>query len=264
MSLDFRLMYVYEGSVMVMFTTGAMLTERFEIGMAAIVTLVLVAISLTYRSKMNWHWPGASGKDFLKTLGEILLGAMVSVAASPQFPPRDHHFLPWYLFGYGALAFAALTSLHFATPSKEVFLKQCRSSDQAADFGHGPDVIQAAEPFEEPWKKNVRAIFAAAFIFLWIAGFASFYVFGLVSKHGTHRPNMTNSAPIKVDGAILFVPENEKQLADELSDIVSVGIPVFLATGFLAHFFLEVKLVSNVPTFSEWRAGRRKNTLEWR
>jgi hypothetical protein len=56
MSLDFKLMFVWQGFMMILFMTGSNFTIRQELSFAAILMAVLFSVSMKNRLLKGWHW----------------------------------------------------------------------------------------------------------------------------------------------------------------------------------------------------------------
>ncbi len=258
MSLDFRLMFVYHGCMMLLFMTGQALSTRFEIGITATLAAVLVSIAIRYRREMNWQWRGASAMNVLAAIGGILLTTAFLFAGTPLFPPSDHRFLPWYLAGAGIAIFGVLGALQVVCFSKDEFLKHCESSLTVTRPAAVTRSDNPAAPVDPTWKRLARALFIAMFFLIWIDGVASFYYFGVAFRHGSPGVTATNTEPLNDHGHFVFVSRDQKLYVDRLQTIEMVGIPLIFVVGFVVHFILGVKLVPNAPTLVEWRANRRR------
>ncbi|MGB7308131.1 MAG: hypothetical protein WBC67_03605 [Candidatus Acidiferrales bacterium] len=257
-SLDFRLMFIYHGCMMVLFVAGQSLSAKSEILIAAFAAAVLVSVSVRHRREMNWHWRGANAKNVLAGLGGMVLTGVFLFAGSPLFPPSDHRFLPWYLAGIGIAVFGVLGALNVVGFSKAEFLKECQQPGTSASSTTAPRIVApmgtgAAEP---SWKRIVRAAFMVFFFLVWLDGVASFYFFGVAFRDGSPAATATKTEPRVDHGQIVFVASSQKALVDGLQTVMSIGMPVVFVLGFIVHFVGGVKLLPNAPTFSEWRANR--------
>jgi len=257
-SLDFRLMFVYHGCMILLLVAGQSFSDGWEVLIAAFVATVLVSISLRHRREMNWHWRGAKAKNVLVGLGGMALTGFFLFAGSPLFPPSDHRFLPWYLAGIGIAAFGVLGALNVVGFSKAEFLKDCQQPETSASSTTTPSIVAptGADAAELPWKRVVRAALMIFFFLVWLDGVASFYFFGVAFRDGSPAPTATKTEPLVDHGQIVFVASSQKALVDSLQTVMSIGIPMVFVLGFIVHFLLGVKLVPNAPTLSEWRANR--------
>jgi hypothetical protein len=115
MSVDFRLMFVYHGSMMLMFLVGqAGLSVRMELQLTGLLAVVLIAISIKHRRQTNWRWPGVKASNVIYAVGSLALVAFFLFAGTPLFPPLIGAALPWYLAGLGIGTFGVLSG----TPSR--------------------------------------------------------------------------------------------------------------------------------------------------
>jgi hypothetical protein len=253
LSLDFRLMFVYHGSMMVLFMSGGLLSVRQQLLATAPLVVILVSLSLRYRRSMNWRWPGARPKDVLSAVGILVLAVTFDFAAIPLFPLSDPRFLPWHLAGIGIAAFGVLCALKVIQVSNADFLKECEPAG-AIDFPSEStaETIPVA-PIDPIWKRATRAGYSLSFFLVGIAFMTSFYLFGVAFRDGSPRPTPTQTEPLNNHGQIVYIPQSQKNLIDSLQTVASIGIPSVLALGLILHFLLGVKLYPNAPTLEEWR-----------
>jgi hypothetical protein len=256
MSLDFKLMFVYHGSMMILFISAQKLTVREEILITSAVASVLILVSYMHRNATHWRWRGIRSRDALIAMATAFAVAFFLYAASPLFPPRDHRFLPWYLAGLGIGAFGILSSLRIVYPSEAEFLANCRAIDQ-----YGREIDRASElpeprNVEPDWKKVARGVFNAAFVLVWIAGVASFLAFGNSYKNGSETPTATQTEPLTDHGRTVYITRSEKWRIHHLQRAEWLGIPLIFVTGATLHFLVGVKLVPNVPTLQEYLARK--------
>lgn len=254
MSVDFKLMFVYHGSMMVLFMVGGGISLRLEI----LVTLGLVAalsiISIRHRQQTNWHWPGVRFRDIAYATGTAALVGFFLVATTPLFPPSTPGALPWYLAALGIGIFGVLGSLKVVDYAEADFLAHCRAADQ-----FGPETATTPpppppEPSEPAWKKVVRTTFSVLFMLVWIGGVLSFYYFGEAYKNGSPAPTVSQTEPLDNHGHTVYVTPAEKRRLDRLQAVSFVGIPAVMVTALILHFIVGVKLFPNTPTMPEyWR-----------
>src|SRR5437660_7020173 len=69
MSLDFKLMFVYHGCMMVLFIAGQSLSVRQEILITSSLVTVLAVITIRHRRVTSWRWPGVRPRDALFAIG---------------------------------------------------------------------------------------------------------------------------------------------------------------------------------------------------
>src|ERR1051325_797039 len=101
MSVDFRLMFVYHGSMMVMMVLGQTLSRRQEILITVVLVGILVSVSLKHRARSNWHWPGVGIKEILSAVATAALISFFLWGASSMSPTLTPQIVPWFLAGAG-------------------------------------------------------------------------------------------------------------------------------------------------------------------
>jgi len=258
MSLDYKLMFVYHGSMMVLFMAGQTLSVRQEILLTSALVVTLVLISLRHRRLTNWRWPPVLPSNVFWALFGAVAVAFFLYSASPLFPPSDHRFLPWYLAGLGIGILGILTSLRVVDISEADYLLRCRTIDQ-----YGREIEPASElprrkEIEPPWKKMIRGIYTVSFLLLWAVSVASFLFFGTAFRHGSPTPTATDTDPLTDHGKTVYVNHEEKRRIKYLQIISGVGFPVLLVSAAALHFVWGVKLFPNAPTLSEYWAERKR------
>src|SRR5258708_9971595 len=85
MSLDFKLMFVWHGSMMVLMMTGGLFTIGQELTLAAILTAVLFSLSIQNRPSNGWQWQPVQSKQFQSAAGALLLPSAFFLAMTPLF-----------------------------------------------------------------------------------------------------------------------------------------------------------------------------------
>lgn len=244
-TLDFKLLFVYHGTMMVMFAAGQSLTVREEVLVTLLLLAVLVAISIRHRRKTNWHWPGIGFREFLYALWAIFVVGFFLFGATPLFPPLELSTLPWYLAGIGIGLFGILSALRVVSNSETEFLRQCRTRDQ-----YGQEIAPVSElprpkPTEIGWKKVAPFLYFAAFLLVWSLGVLAFYFYGQSFKNGSPVPTATQTEPLTDHGKTVYVTPKEKRRIDGLRNAMFIGIPAVLGTGAILHFMLGVKVFGN-------------------
>lgn len=252
-SLDFKLMLVYHGCMMLLFITGGTFTTRQELFIAASLVVVLTVLSLRHRSEIGWKWEGVKTKDLAVALGSGALLVFFLHAATPQFPASNPRFFPWYLAGFGIGAFNILTILKLVRSSEAQLLADCR------DTPSEPRQEPKTGPSEPRWHRVARGIFSCLFMLVWLEGVASFYYHGKVFSGGSPTPTATQTDPISDHGNTVYVTHAQKLQLDRMEVMMFTGIPAILLSGFVLHFLVGVKLFPNTPTLAEWRVGRSLN-----
>lgn len=261
MSLDFKLMYVYHGSMMVMFMVGTGLTIQQEIVAAVFLAGVLSSISIRHRRQTNWRWPGVRIGDVVNAIGAVVFLAFFFFAATPLFPPSAPRALPWYLAGLGIGTFTVLSFLKVVHSSETAFLLHCRVVDQnGQEIALVSELPEAQLPADPRWKKLVRGIFSTVFILVWIGGVLSFYYFGESFKNGSPVQTTSHTEPLNNHGKIVFVTPAEKQRIDRLQTVSFVGIALVVAGTVFLHFVADVKLFPNTPTLADYWKKKSSGT----
>jgi len=255
MSVDFRLMFVYHGCMMVMMMAGKGLSPQQEILITTVLAAVLVSISLKHRANLGWQWPGINWKDVLSAIGTAILIALFLFSATPLFPVNSQ-VLPWYLGAAGIGVFGILSALKITSRTEAELLLHSTVIDQ---YGQQiPRICEIPKPkiFEARWKKIARRLYLGAFILVWITGVLSFYTFGASFKSGSPVQTATQTEPLSNHGEIVYVTPAEKQRIDRLQMASWLFMPVVLS-GLILHFIVGVKLYDNAPTLFEYLKQKR-------
>jgi hypothetical protein len=244
MSFEFKLMFVYHGCMMVLFMTGGNFSVRQELLFAAALLLVLGTISMHHRRSNGWCWQGATAKNRLAALGGAVLTGVFLYAASPLFPPSNPRFLPWYLAGFGIGLFNFLQSLRLVHSSEAAFLSDC--GNPSSQVGEPAQ----AEPAGPRWQKLVRTVFSVLFFAVWLGFLCFFYYSGRIFRDGSTIRTPTQTEPMTEHGKTVYIARGQKALCDKLQLFAFVGIPTVLASGFLLHFVVGVKIFDNSEKFA--------------
>jgi len=247
MSFDFKLMFVWQGSMMILFMTGSNFTIRQELSFAAILMVVLFSASMKNRSSRGWHWQPAESKQFVWATGSLLLTSVFLYAASPQFPPSYPGFFPWYLFGIGIGFMNALSSIGLVRQSESQFSADCQTNAPQV-----PAVSPTPEPADPGWQRFLRGAFTVAFVAVWLTGVTFFYLHGKAIHNGSPTPTTTQTDPITEHGGTVYVAHKEKVMDDRLLMVLMIGVPSVMAVGAILHFLVGVKLFPNAPTLKEY------------
>ena len=173
MSYDFKLMFLYHGSMMLLFVTGQALSLAAELTIAAALLVAGTLLGIRHRRTTPWVWPGVSISRLLGAAATVVLGGLFLSAATPLFPPTNPGNLPWYAAGLGIILFAMLNTLRLVAFAE-------------ADYFTPPAIRRSVEL---PWKKVVRLAYCIFFLAVWLDGVASFYVFGTTfgARHSARR-----------------------------------------------------------------------------
>ena len=242
MSYDFKLMFLYHGSMMLLFVTGQALSLAAELTIAAALLVAGTLLGIRHRRATPWVWPGVSVSRLLGAAATVFLGGLFLFAATPLFPPTNPGSLPWYLAGFGIILFATLNTLRLVAFAE-------------ADYFTPPVVRRSVEL---PWKKVVRLVYGIFFLVVWLDGVASFYYFGTTFRDGSAVPTPAQTEPLWNHGKVVYVTPPQKRLVDTLQTGMAVGIPSALLLGAILHFIVGIKLIPNTPTLEEWRHRREQ------
>ena len=254
MSLDFRLMFVYHGSMMLMMLVGQGLRSiRPEILFTLALVAVLASISLRHRSSTHWHWPGIGTKNILAAVGTAALIAFFLGGAMPLFPPSKPQALPWYLAGAGIGMFGILSALKLVYSSEAEFLLYCSTVDQ-----YGQEMPRASELpqpkiVEVTWKKVVRVAHTTVFFLIWIIGVSSFYFYGVAFKAGSPTPTATRTEPLTDHGKTVYITPAEQKRIHLTGWVSGVGIGVVVLSGLFLHFVMGVKIFGDTKGLFAYR-----------
>ena len=251
MSVDFRLMFVYHGSMMVMMFLGQTLSRGQEILFTVVLVGILVSISLKHRARSNWHWPCIGMKEVLSAVATAVLITFFLWGASSFSPTLPPGILPWFLAGAGIGTFGILSSLKIVYASEADFLAQCRTIDQYGREIPRASVLRAPKMVEERWKRILRGIYTVAFFVVWILGVLSFHFDGRAFNGGSPVPTATQTEPMTEHGKTVYVTPAEKQRVDHLWMVSWVGFPCLIAGGLILHFVVGVKVFSNYSNIAE-------------
>jgi hypothetical protein len=259
MSLELKLMFVYHGSMMVLFMTGGALSLRQELVFTAALVIVLTSISIRHRRSAGWRWQGVKSKNLLTAACGVALVGVFLYGATPSFPPSNPRFLPWYLAGFGIGAFGVLQSLRLVQSSEAAFLADCHEPNIEPVQGKQTAPVEQTEPAEasEPqWHRVVRGAYTLAFLAVWIGFIAFFYYSGAVHRDGSPVPTPTQTEPVTEHGKTVYLRHDQKVLREKLQLFAFIGMPSVIVTGPFLHFVLGVKLYANRPTLAERWARR--------
>jgi hypothetical protein len=250
MSLEFKLMFVYHGCMMVLFMTGGAFSIRQEIAFTIVLASLLTAISIRHRRSANWRWPGAKPKNVAAAIGGVILMGVFLYAATPLFPPSNPRSLPWYLAGLGIGIFNVLHALRLVQTSEAAFLAECHEP------GNQTEPATPAEPTDRQWHRITRAAYGAAFFAVWLGFLAFFYYSGVAFRDGSPAPTPTKTEPMTQHGKTVYITPAQKGLCNRLELFAMFGIPSVIVAGPFLHFIVGVKLYPNTPTLREYLANK--------
>src|SRR5262245_26817102 len=86
MSYDFKLMFFYHGTMMVLFAAGQTLSLATDVIIAVVVLSACVVLAVRHRRRTPWVWRGISLSRLLGAAATVLLGGLFLSAAVPLFP----------------------------------------------------------------------------------------------------------------------------------------------------------------------------------
>lgn len=247
MSLDFKLMFVWHGSMMVLMMTGGLFTIGQELTLAAILTAVLFSLSMQNRRSNGWQWQPVESKQFAWAAGSLLLTCVFLYAGTPLFSPSNPNFLPWYLAGFGIGFMNVLSAIGLVRLSKSQFIADCQTTDSRV-----PALAPIAESADPAWQRFLRGAFHLAFLVIWLNFMVFFYLHGQAIRNGSPTPTATETDPVTEHGGTVYVTHKERVLDERLLTISMIGTPSLMAAGAILHFLVGVKLFPNAPTLKEY------------
>jgi hypothetical protein len=249
MSVEYKLMFAYHASMMVMMllSRSPLLTVPIELGVAGALVLGFAVVSIRRRRHLGWHWPGIRPSHLARAVVTAALIGCFLYAATPLAPPFSPVMLPWYLAGAGLGFFGVLHAFKLVFLAEADFLANGKVP--------GAPIIPQAIMAEAAWKKAVRATFSIVFVLCWLAGVAFFYTYSTAIRDASPVRTDIQSELIKVHGRDVYVTKAEKNLIDDLQR-ARFGLPVLVICGFAIHFVLGVRLFPNLKTLAEMRADR--------
>ena len=155
MSLDFKLICVYQIAMMILFGLGSISNPLHQVYVAITLILALILVSFFNKLKSNWSWPSLSISSIpsitfdlvftylflafssyamitegnftdvsLANLESLLMESWPVILQAASNPV----FTPWYLSGIGIAFMNSMVSLKLATLWKPDFEAQCSNS----------------------------------------------------------------------------------------------------------------------------------------
>lgn len=250
-SFDYKLMFGYHISMMVLFALGELLSALTKVAIAGVILFVLIVLSIHHRWTSGWRWPGVQFSHILSALISLVLGGIFLGSATPLFPPIGATEVPWYLAGAGIMMFWVLLSLRIVTFSEVDFLTP-QSTVTAA----------ALQPIEAWWKRIARVLCLGLFLANWLTGQAFFYYFGIYFQDGSPVPTATQTEILQNHGTQVYITVAEKAWLDLLGLSMLPGIPLTIGLVLFMHFVLGVRVFPNMATWQELRERRRSSNME--
>jgi hypothetical protein len=247
-------MFVYHGSIMVLFATGSLLTVGQEITIVGCLLAALIAVSIWNRQRTNWRWQPAYTGDWIKAAFIAAAIAFFLFASGGLYRASDPRLLPWYLGVLGIGVFGVLSVLQVVDASQADFLLRCRNFDS-----FGREVESEPKPtaeIEPRWKRASRGIITIAFAVMWLITVSSFYASERALSAASSSPTDVRDEAIADHGKVHYITQGEKRWIDGLDLATWIGMPIVFAGGAILHFFLGVKLFPGAPTLAERSAKR--------
>ena len=102
-------------------------------------------------------------------------------------------------------------------------------------------------PGEPRWHRTTRALFIVAFFLVWLEAVSCFAYFGVLARGASPIPTPEFSAGIVNHGHVFYVAARQKHLYQLLLTSMGIGIPTIMATAFLLHYVVGVKIFRNRP-----------------
>jgi hypothetical protein len=260
MSMDYRLLSVYLGFVMLLAMGGG---DRLSFSgfliLTGLLVVVLIAISRRHRKRNHWQWPGGNARTLTDAAVTFVPIASLLFAATPQFPVRA--VLPCYLVGLGIGAFSVLEVLRIVSMSKAEFWMDCYFFDPSGQkIARVSRLPEAKPPVESTGKKWIHRSFRTLFLLWWIGAVAFFYYDGVTLQHGLPSPTATRTERLDNHGRDVFVTPAEKRRIDEVPLVLAAAIVSLMLSGAVMHFLFGVKVFSGAPKLREYSDRKRAGT----
>jgi hypothetical protein len=245
-SLDFKLLFVWAGAMFALivatdFRASTGVSFQTEILAIAAFALSLISISLWYRTKMGWHWPGMTRVDVAIT---ALCIAGMAIFYFVFFQPVkfiDQKTLPEILFVGGIVVYNLLGTTNWLQHTNAQFLACCRVATITEEES------TPTTPIDPVWKRIIRGAFYIWFIVVWLEAMSFFYVHEHFLSTSTLVPTSTHTEQITEHGGTTYVTASEKSVDDLLKGGMAIGIPSVFALGFFFHLVLRIRIFSNLP-----------------
>jgi hypothetical protein len=239
MSFEFKGMFLYHISMVVLLLLGGTLLFIQQIFIAVAIAFVIAVASLIRRLRHGWRWQGltplrAGGAVLtIALMGYFLFAAAGGALQASSFAiDRPFGMGPWVLAGLGIAVFSVLNVLRITHLSEKAFREEC--GEQAAQAKPEP-------PPEPRWKVITKYAFAVAFLAVWLEGVTFFYVFDRTFRSGSPTPTVERTATLTNHGVAVYVTPAEKRLVDQLETFMFIGIPAAIATGFFLQSVFKIR-----------------------
>jgi hypothetical protein len=256
-SLDYKLIYVFDICMVVLCVYGDALSVKQELLGTISLVAILISLSIRYRRRMNWRWPGVQANGVLNALVTLLLACAYEYTAIAFAPPSSPRILPVHLLGLGLFALVFLRALKIVQPSKSDFLSECEAPGAADYRANLPAKTIPVVPEDLSWKGAVRAVYGIVYQLIWLDAAAFLYFLGVALRNGSSKSTSTQTDLLFISGK--YVQHGQKVLIDSLLAVYLIGLPSVIVIGFFLHFFLGVRLFPNMTTMKEWRKQRQRN-----
>jgi hypothetical protein len=255
-SLDYKLMYVFDICMVVLCVYGDALSVKQELLATICLVAILISLSIGYRRRMNWRWPGVQANGVLNALVTLLLACAYEYTAIAFAPPSSPRILPVHLLGLGLFAFVFLRALKIVQPSKSDFLSECEVPGAADYRANLPAKTIPVVPEDLFWKGTVRAVYGVIYQLIWLDAVALLYFLGAALRKGSSKPTSTQTDLLIMSGK--YVQHSQKVLINSLLAVYLIGLPSIFVIGLILHFFVGVRLFPNMTTLIEWRKRRQR------
>jgi hypothetical protein len=102
--------------------------------------------------------------------------------------------------------------------------------------------LTAGEP---RWHRITRAVYIAMFILIWIEAVGCFGCFQILARGASPVATPELAAPVVNHGHVFYVAVWQKRIYDILLRTMMIGIPGIMASGFILHYGIGVKIFDN-------------------
>ena len=154
-SFDFKLMFVYHITMMVLFCVRPPINAKLQIIFTMLLAITLFIVSIIHKVKSRWVWPGLSLLSIPSIIFQLiflyLFFTLASYSMNSSYSVADIPFdsltlfvketwpiilqamyrpvlTPWFFAGFGIVMFNILGSLSLVTQDKSEFESQCINS----------------------------------------------------------------------------------------------------------------------------------------
>ena len=242
MAIDFKVMFVLHGAVMIQFILGGSLNVTTEAAVQSALIAGAFVVAALVRKQGGWRWRGAGVKQYLGALLTLCLTALFLGAATPLAPPTNPQIFPWYMGGLQIGVFNTLLSLRLARMAQNDFLADCDPDPQPVELANRGAMATG-------WRLWARRAYSVAFLAIWLEMGGFFYFHGVIFRNGATSPNAIMNAAMMEHGHTVYVTAVDLGRDRLLMIIGMVGIPIVVGVGALLHFVLGIRIFGNKPLF---------------